>query len=460
MNKFCKTYEGSCARNFFFSAVLWLAISTSIGLVLAIKFVYPDFLKGIPYLSFGRLRPIHVNGVLFGWLSMGYVGAIFYILPRILGVKLYSERLGNITCILWNILIVLAVITLGLGMTQGVEYAELIYPLDILVVILFILLNINAFKTVISRKEPKLFVSAWYILASLLWTPLVYIIGNLHFLYTGVNHAVVNWFYGHNIIGLWFTTAGVGIAYYLFTKLTGNPLYSQRLSLIGFWTIAFVYVWTGQHHLLYGPGPDWLETVAIAFSISLLIPVWTVLWNFFKTMQGKWHLFFESLPVKFMVFGSWWYFLTCLQGPLTNSLRPISKIVHFTNWIVGHAHLAVLGAFTYYIFSAIYSFLPKLTGKDLSARLGLWHFWLTTSGLIVFIVSLWIAGLIQGTMWSTKWVSFMGEVEGIEFIEVVKAIRPYYIIRLFGAALMVIGQWIFFVNVMRNISAGKEKIEV
>ena len=462
--------ENSAAKSFLISSCIWLAISTIVGGIVAAKFVWPYFLKGIPWLSFGRLRPIHVNGALFGWLSMAYVGAIFYIVPKLLGTKLWSERLGNITCLFWNILIVLAAITLANGLNQGVEYAELIWPLDLLVALVFILLNINIWMTFKNKTEDLLYVSLWYILASILWTPLVYLIGNGMLFpvtytggiastatpYTGVNHAAVNWFYGHNVIGLWFTTVGVGIAYFLLPVLTKNPIYSHRLGLIGFWVIAFVYVWTGQHHLLYGPGPDWLETVAIVFSVSLLIPVWTVLVNFWGTLKGKWHLFFDDISTKWLVFGGWWYFLTCLQGPLTNAVRPISKIVHFTNWVVGHAHLAVLGAFTYILFSFIYYVWPYITGKNLNKKLGLWHFWLTTVGLIIFMMSLWIAGLIQGVLWTQKIVEldFATDkpiVTGIPFINTVTAVMPYYIIRFVGGLMMIAAQLIFVWNILGNL---------
>lgn len=462
--------KDSASKNFLVSSCVWLTVATTVGGIVAAKFIFPYFLKGIPYLSFGRLRPIHTNGVLFGWLSMAYVGAIFYIVPKLLGTSLWSELLGNLTCLIWNILLVLAVVTLACGMNQGVEYAELIWPLDLVVVLAFILVNINVWMTFKKRTYGSLYVSLWYILASLLWTPLVYIIGNgtlfpitytggiasTNTPYTGVNHAVINWFYGHNVIGLWFTTVGVGIAYFLLPALTKNPIYSHRLGLIGFWVIAFVYVWTGQHHLLYGPGPDWLETVAIVFSVSLLIPVITVLTNFWGTLKGKWQLFFDDLSTKWLIFGGWWYFLTCLQGPLTNALRPVSKIVHFTNWIVGHAHLALLGAFTYILFSFIYYVWPRLTGKELNKKLGLWHFWLTTIGLIIFMMSLWIAGLIQGTLWAQKTVEldFATDkpiVSGIPFIKVVAAIMPYYIIRFVGGSIMIIGQWLFAFNILLHL---------
>lgn len=462
--------KDSASRYFFVSAAIWLALAITVGATVAVKFVRPDWLTQYPWLSFGRLRPIHVNGVLFGWLSMAYVGAMFYMVPRLLGTSLWSERLGKLTGILWNIMLVLAVVTLALGLNQGVEYAELIWPIDLIVVALFILVNINLWKTFKQRTTKHLYVSLWYMFASLLWTPLVYLIGNgmlfpvtytgglasIATPYTGVNHAAINWFYGHNIIGLWFTTVGVGMMYYLLPKITGNPIHSHRLGMIGFWTISFVYVWTGQHHLLYGPGPDWLESVAIVFSISLLIPVFTVLYNFWRTFQGKWHVFFENAAAKFLVFGGWWYLLTCLQGPLTNAIRPISKIVHFTNWVVGHAHLALLATFSYVCFAAIHYAWPRLTGQELPKKFANRHFWLTTIGVIAFLTSLMVAGLIQGTLWTFKTLDFDFDtgattVTGIDFVKIIHSIMPYYWIRLVGGLLILVAQIEFLVMLLKSL---------
>ncbi len=464
--------KDSASKNFFLSAVVWLCVATTAGAIVAFKFVYPDWLAPYSWLTFGRLRPIHTNGVLFGWLSMAYVGAMFYMIPRLLKTDLWSEKLGNFTCLLWNATLVLAVISLSRGLTQGVEYAELIWPIDLLIAFLFILININLWKTFITRRAEHLYISLWYMYASLLWTPLVFLIGNgmlfpityaggiasMATPYTGVNHAAVNWFYGHNIIGLWFTTVGLGMAYYLLPKITGNAIYSHRLGMVGFWTIAFVYVWTGQHHLLYGPGPQWLQTVSIVFSVSLLIPVYTVIRNFWGTLEGKWHIFFEEPSAKFLILGGWWYFLTCTQGIFSNALRPISKIVHFTNWVVGHAHLAVLGAFTYFSIAAIYYCWPHITGREISKKFGSRHFWLTTLGLVIFMVSLWIGGLIQGTLWNYKRIEVdfatdQVQIIGIPFIQTVLMMKPYYWLRIVGGLMIIVAQWEFLYHLFKKEKA-------
>lgn len=459
--------ENSAARSFILSSVLWLAFVVSLALILATKFVWPDFLGGTAWLSFGRLRPLHVNGALFGWLSMSSTGIMLYILPRLTGVRLYSERLGNLTCLLWNLLLIGASITLPLGYTQGREYAEFILPLDYLFMSILALLGYNVFKTVALMKDKAMYVSLWYFLGSLVWMPFAYMVGNNFLMDTtglggrgpvpGVNDAMLNWWYGHNIIGMWFSTTGLGIFYYFLPVFTKNPLYSHRLSLIGFWTLAFFYVWNGQHHLIYGPGPDWLEDVAITFSVLMLIPVFAVVYNFFKTAQGSWHLMFdnshEHLPVRFFMVGGLAYFLTCTQGPF-QALKAINSNLHLSYWVVAHAHLAFLATFSFISMASIYYILPRLLNTSINLRLAHWHFWLLCLGLIIFLGILHAAGIVQGAMWSVKLEEYdfvTGNIAfkpAVEFIDIVRLLHPFYFTLWLGAGLMVTGVMLFVVNVL------------
>ena len=465
--------ENSTARNFIFSSVVWLGLVVSVALVLALKFVWPDFLGGVAWLSFGRLRPFHVNGALFGWLSMSSLGIMFYILPKLTGARLWSERLGNVTCLLWNTVIVLSAVSLPFGYTQGREYAEYVLPLDLMTVLCFMLLIYNAFKTVALRKEKAMYVSLWYFLATLVWAPIIFLVGNNFMMdwtglggrgvVPGVNDAMLNWWYGHNVIGMWFSTLGLGIFYYFLPVLTKNPLYSHRLSMIGFWTLAFFYVWNGQHHLVYGPGPDWLESVAITFSVLMVIPVFAVVYNFFKTAHGKWHLIFDSsyeaLPVRFLMVGGLAYLLTCTQGALINAPRTTNAYFHFTYWTVGHAHLAFLGSFSFINMAAIYYIIPRITGIQMNHRLANWHFGLFTAGIIVFLGILHTAGIIQGAMWMAKIeeIDFLTDKvilrPAVEFIDVVRALHPFYFTVMIGAGIMVSGIMIFVFNVIRTVYA-------
>jgi cbb3-type cytochrome c oxidase subunit I len=460
----CK--ENSTAINFILSSVIWLALVVSLASLLATKFVWPDFLADIAWLSFGRLRPLHVNGALFGWLSMSSVGIMFYLLPRLTGVKLYSERLGNLTCLLWNLMMLGASISLPLGYTQGREYAEFVLPLDYLFMVILALLGYNVFKTVARRKEKAMYVSLWYFLGSLIWFPFTYMVGNNFLLdmtglggrgpVPGVNDAMLNWWYGHNVIGMWFSTLGLGIFYYFLPLLTQNPLYSHRLSLVGFWTLAFFYVWNGQHHLIYGPGPDWLENVAITFSVLMLLPVFAVVYNFFKTAQGRWHLLFdgspEHLPLRFFMVGGLAYFLTCTQGPF-QALKTINSYFHLSYWVVGHAHLAFLASFSFINMAAIYHVLPRLQNTSVNTRLAQWHFWLLCLGLLIFLGTLHSAGLVQGTLWLAKLEEYdfiSGSAlfkPAVEFVDIVRLLHPFYFTLWIGAGLMVTGIMLFVVNV-------------
>ncbi len=462
-----KDEEDSAARYFIFSSVIWLVLVVSVALILVTKLVWPDFLGNTPWLSFGRLRPVHVNVALFGWLSMSSSGIMLYILPRLTGVKLYSERLGNLTCSLWNLLMFGSTVSLLLGYTQGREYAEFILPLDFLLMLNFTLLAYNAFKTVAQMKERVMYVSLWYFLGSLVWVPITYVVGNNFLLDTtglggrgpvsGVNDAMLNWWYGHNLIGMWFSTMGLGTFFYFLPVFTGNPLYSHRLSLIGFWTLAFFYVWNGQHHLVYGPGPDWLENVAITFSILMLIPVFAVVYNLFKTTQGKWHLLFDSspehMPFKFFALGGLSYFLTCTQGPF-QAIKTVNAGVHLSYWVVGHAHLAFLATFTTLNMSAIYHILRKLLNVDLNLRLTRWNFWLLFVGTIIFLGITHAASIVQSTLWLAK-IEEYDFISGttvskpvVEFIDIVRLLHPYYFTWWIGAGLAFLGVILFVINVL------------
>src|SRR5512137_3099662 len=273
---------------FLVSSVVFFAITTLVGLLVATKFVWPEFMSTIPQLTYGRLRPLHINGVLFGWLLAADMGLAFYLVPRLCGVKLWSEKLGVATAVIWNVIVLGAVVSLLAGWNQGLEYAELPLPLDVLVVVAWIMFGANIFGTIAQRKYLQMYVSLWYVMGTTLWTAFVYLTGNFAVLFaTGVNQANLNWMYVHNAVGLIFTPIGLAIAYYYIPKSSNTPLFSHKLSMIGFWSLAFVYVWTGAHHMLHGPISQWLQTIAIAFSVMLLIPVWTLVYNFLATMKGQ-----------------------------------------------------------------------------------------------------------------------------------------------------------------------------
>jgi cytochrome c oxidase cbb3-type subunit 1 len=444
MNTASVVHEDTSARWFIYTAVTFFLVTILIGALMATRFVFPEFLGGIAAISTGRIRPIHTNGVLFGWLLAANMGLAYFVVPRLCGTKLYSEKLGLATLGLWVVIILGAVVTLASGDTQAKEYLELDTTLDILVTVAWVMFSLNMFVTIArrSKEREQMYVSLWYLMGTLLWTAVLWIVANLP-VYSGVNDANVNWWFGHNAVGLIFTPMGLAMAYYFIPKSTGNPLYSHKLSIIGFWTIAFLYIWNGAHHIIFGPIPTWLQTVAILFSISLLIPVWTAVTNFYGTLRGKWTQ--GNYVVKFLVAGTTFYLLTCFQGPM-HSLRTVNQIVSKTDWIIGHAHMAVFGAFSFFAMAGIYYTLPRILKRPMySDRLGEWHFWLSFVGFLGFAVSLWIGGFLQGLQWMNY---------SISFLDTVKSMFPYYVVRLFSAFIMIAAQLLFAYNVLKTARGG------
>ncbi len=442
-------HQDTTAKLFLISSISYFFIVGIIALLIAAKFVWPQLLGTIPYLSYGRLRPLHVNGMLFGWLLAADMGLLYYVIPRLCGVKLWSEKLGIATATLWNMIILGAVGSTLMGWNQGFEYAELPLPLDVMVVVAWVMFGANIFGTVATRKYKQMYVTIWYAMGTILWTAFVYLTGNFAVLFTtGVNQANLNWMYVHNAVGLIFTPAGLALAYYFIPKSSNSPLHSHKLSMIGFWSLAFVYVWTGAHHMLHGPISQWLQTIAIVFSLMLLIPVWAVVYNFFATMRGQWQQLRDNVPLKFLMTGVVFYLLTCFQGPM-HSLRSVNAIVSKTDWIPGHAHMAVLGAFSFFAIAGCYYIVPRLFRRELySDALANWSFWLFLIGGVGFFVTLWLGGFWQGWQWNNP---------SIPFIDTVIALQPVWIVRFFSGVLMFGGIVTFAYNVLATILGAKDE---
>lgn len=445
-------HEDTTAKLFLISSISYFFIVGIIALIIAAKFVWPGLMGTIPMMTYGRLRPLHVNGMLFGWLLAADMGLMFYVIPRLCGVKLWSEKLGQATAALWNFIILSAVVVLLLGINQGLEYAELPLWLDILVVVAWIMFGANIFMTVATRKYVQMYVTIWYCLGTILWTAFVYLTGNFATLFTtGVNQANLNWMYVHNAVGLIFTPVGLAIAYYFIPKTSNSPLHSHKLSMIGFWSLAFVYVWTGAHHMIHGPISQWLQTISIVFSVMLLIPVWAVVYNFFATMKGQWHQLRDNVPLKFLMSGVVFYLLTCFQGPM-HALRSVNAIVSKTDWIPGHAHMAVLGAFSFFAIAGSYYVVPRIFKTKLySDALANWSFWLFLIGGLGFFVTLWLGGFWQGWQWNNP---------AIPFIDTVVALQPVWLVRFFSGILMFGGIVTFAYNILATMMGGGEDEQV
>jgi cytochrome c oxidase cbb3-type subunit 1/cytochrome c oxidase cbb3-type subunit I/II len=401
-----------------------MVIGTFAGLLIATELMAPDLTKNIGWLVFGRVRPIHINIVLFGFVTPGLLAAAFYYFPRLLRTDLFSEKLGVFTVIAWNITLVAVVITLGMGQTQGREYAELIWPIDIMVVAAFSLVFFNMVMTVKQRREPILYVSIWYALAAAILTATTYSLGNVIWrpdsgALSGIPDAIILWFYGHNVFGLLLTPLSAGVTYYVIPRVVKAPLYSHTLSLLGFWSLIVVYTHIGTHHLLQVPVPTWLKVVAIVDSIAMVIPVMAFLINIWYTAKGKLGEIHNDIGAKFVFTGTIMYFFVSIQGSMM-ALPEVQRVTHFNNWVVGHAHIGVLGFAGMIALGGIYYILPKMTGKPLYSRLlADFQYWMVLIGMVGFTVVLTIAGLIQGNAWLN------GEV----VYRVLPQIHIYFIVR-------------------------------
>ena len=436
----------STAKGFGVTAAFWMVVATFAGLLGATELIAPDLVGNIGWLVFGRVRPIHINLVLFGFVTPAFLGSVFYFLPRLLRTGLYSERLGVITVFLWNITLTAAVLSLALGYTQGREYAELIWPVDLSVAVVFTLIFINVIMTIKNRKEPILYVSVWYVCAAILLTGITYCLGNVIWkpnsgALIGIPDAILLWFYGHNVFGLLLTPLSAAVAYYVIPKACRSPLYSHTLSLIGFWSLFVVYTHIGTHHLLQVPVPTWLKVIAIVDSVAMVIPVMIFLINIWYTVKGKIGEIHADIGAKFVFTGTIMYFFVSIQGSMM-SLPAVQRVTHFNNWVVGHAHVGVLGFSGMIALGGLYFVLPRITGRPLYSRfLADLQYWLILIGVIGFTIVLTIAGLIQGNAW----------LNGETIYRVLPEIHMYYVIRASLGLMVFSGAVIGLYNIIRTL---------
>lgn len=447
--------KDSTARNMAASALVWLVLSITLGLIQALEFIAPDIFQGIWWLVFPRIRQVHVNGLAFGWLSMAMVAGWYYIVPRLTKSDIHSERLGNIVMLLWNLALAAGLVGILFGYTQAREYAELAWPIDIAIMVVLLLTAYNLLRTIAARTAEHLYVSLWYIMGSLIWFPIVYAIGNVIWApptgsLTGLNDAIWAWFYGHNILGLWFTTGTVALIYYIVPKEIKRPLYGYSLALIAFWLLAFFYPAVGAHHILQSPIPEWLKTIAVITSMGMLIPVLAFTINIFMTMRGSWRDVHYSIPLRFVATGAVFYLLTSFQGS-TQALRSVNVFVHFTNYVVAHAHLALLGFVSFALFGTVYYIFPRIRGCELySERLAWIHWWLTFGGFLAFFSVLTAAGLVQAGDFA----------QGIPTIAVLPAVRSLWIVRAAAGTVIIVAQYIFAYNMAQTLRGKQSPSEV
>jgi cytochrome c oxidase cbb3-type subunit 1 len=440
------TQNYATAKGFCITSAFWMVVATFMGLLGATELMAPDLLENVGWLVFGRVRPIHINLVLFGFVTPGLLSAAFYYVPKLLRTDLYSEKLGKITVFAWNVTLVAAVVSLAMGKTQGREYAELIWPIDMMVIAAFCLVIINFVMTVKQRREPILYVSVWYVCAAVILTAITYGLGNIIWkpnsgALVGIPDAIILWFYGHNVFGLLLTPLAAGVTYYVIPKACRAPLYSHTLSLWGFWALLVVYTHIGTHHLLQVPVPTWLKVIAIVDSNAMVIPVMAFLINIWYTAKGKLGEIHADIGARFVFTGTIMYFFVSIQGSMM-SLPDVQRVTHFNNWVVAHAHLGVLGFAGMIALGGIYYILPRMTGRPLYSRLlAVFQYWMILIGTVGFTVVLTIAGLIQGNAW----------LNGETVYRILPQIHVYYVTRAALGLMIFSSAVIGFYNIIRSM---------
>lgn len=427
--------------------LFWLMFAPSVGVVISTMFNYPGYLGDSGFANFGRLRPMHVNGVIFGAFSTLFFGLCYYLVPRLCGVPMWKGQWGHWLVWVWNLNLVAGMVLLLLGYNQGLEAGEFPLVIDTVITVAVLLGTVQFLMTIARRREPQLYVALWYLIGAMVWTSLNMLFGSYILPYgiTGINSAAWHGLFIHYIVGLWITPAGYVLIYYFLPASVKNPIYSHRLSLVGFWSLAVFYPFVGIHHYLYSPIADWAETLSIITSMLLIIPVWTVLQNFFGTMSGRWHTFSQNLTAKFLIMGSLMYLAGCFQGS-TEALRSLQEPTHFSDFVISHSHLTVFGTFVVWAIAGTVYTVPRVVERPLwSPRMGNWSFWLITSGITLMGIDLTMAGLQQGFML----------MAGTEWLDSLRAIRPYWLVRTVAGISMDLGISLLVYNLMRTVLSAR-----
>ncbi|PWG60944.1 cbb3-type cytochrome c oxidase subunit I [Spiribacter halobius] len=416
------------------SAVAWLVVGSAYGLISSLKMHMPELLADTATLTFGRIRPMHLNAVAYGWTSMAGLGVAVWLIPRLFKTPLVGAGFATAGAWLWNLGMALGLIAIGAGFSDGEEWLEIPWQIDLLFVVGGGLCAVPLLLTVRNRQVRHLYVTSWYLMAALIWFPVLFLIANLPYVFPGASGATVNWWFAHNVLGLWVTPIGVGIAYYMIPKILGRPVISYQLSLLGFWSLALFYSQVGVHHLIGGPVPTWLVTLSIVHSVMMVVPVVTVAINHHGTMFGHFGMLRVSPTLRFVWIGSLMYTASSLQGSM-EALRSVNLITHFTHYTVGHAHLGLYGFLAFILFGAIYFIMPRLTAWEWpSRRLISLHFWLAAGGGLLYVVALTIGGWLQGLALIDPETPFM---------ESVRLTLPYLEARSLGGTLMTLSHLVF-----------------
>ena len=455
-------YDNTIVKKFAFATAFWGLIGMLVGLLMALQLVFPALNFETSWLSFGRLRPLHTNAVIFAFVGNGIFMGIYYSLQRLLKARMYSDFLSNLHFWGWQSIIVSAVISLPLGLTTSGEYAELIWPIDILVALIWIVFGINMFGTIIKRREQHLYVAIWFYIATWVTVTVLHVVRSLaiptslthsYGAFAGVQEALVQWWYGHNAVAFFLTTPYLGLMYYFLPKAANRPVFSYRLSIIHFWALIFIYIWAGPHHLLYTSLPDWAQSLGMVFSLMLIAPSWGGMLNGLLTLRGAWDRVREDPVLKFMVVAVTAYGMSTFEGPMM-SIKSFNAITHYSDWTIAHVHIGALGWNGMLTFGILYWLLPRIFNTKLnSVKLANTHFWLGTLGIIFYAVPLYWAAIVQNVMWRAFTPD--GFLVYPNFLETVTQIIPMYAIRALGGALFISGVVLGIYNLIKTVRSGE-----
>jgi cytochrome c oxidase cbb3-type subunit I/II len=454
-------YDNKIVKKFIYASIVFGLVGMLVGLILAILFLFPNLTDGISFLSFGRLRPLHTNAVIFAFVGNAMFAGVYYSLQRLLKARMFSNFLSNLHFWGWQLIIVAAAITLPLGYSTSKEYAELEWPIDIAIALIWVAFGINMIGTILKRRERHLYVAIWFYIATFVTVAVLHIFNSLELpvsalksysVYAGVQDALVQWWYGHNAVAFFLTTPFLGMMYYFVPKAANRPVYSYRLSIIHFWSLIFIYIWAGPHHLLYSSLPDWAQNLGVVFSIMLIAPSWGGMINGLLTLRGVWDKVRTDSVLKFYVVAITGYGMATFEGPML-SLKNVNAIAHYTDWIIAHVHVGALAWNGFLIFGMIYWLIPRMTKTKLySEKLANFHFWIGTLGIILYSLPMYVAGFTQASMW--KQFKPDGTLQYGNFLETVTQIIPMYWMRAIGGSLYLIGMIVLIYNVVKTVKAG------
>jgi cytochrome c oxidase cbb3-type subunit 1 len=462
-----ETYNDKVVRQFAIMTVVWGIVGMAVGVLIAAQLYWPALNFDVPWLTYSRLRPLHTNAVIFAFGGSALLGTSYYVVQRTCHVRLFSDKLAAFTFWGWQLVIVLAAVTLPLGITTSKEYAELEWPIDVLIAVVWVAYAIVFLGTLAIRRVKHIYVANWFFAAYIITVAVLHIVNSAEIpvtltksysVYAGTVDAMVQWWYGHNAVGFFLTAGFLGMMYYYVPKQAQRPIYSYRLSVVHFWALISIYMWAGPHHLQYTALPDWAQSLGMVFSLILLAPSWGGMINGIMTLSGAWYKLRTDPILKFMIVALSFYGMSTFEGPMM-SIKTVNSLSHYTDWTIGHVHAGALGWVAFISIGAIYSMFPKLFGaeKMYSTRLIDLHFWIATIGVVIYISAMWIAGVMQGLMWRAT------NPDGTltyTFIESVAQTHPFYVARLFGGLLVFSGMFIMAYNCWKTVATVRDRAPV